>query len=136
VVWQSRLPRLFRWRSAGSRHRHRQSHPELIEAAKQKGKIVWYTSVELELAEKVAKRSRRNIRIPVAGRALGRRAAFPGLSQNIPATSTKPISHSSDARISSSGNAKGLARPLRPDDVAQYYPPEQGSRRHLMHSGE
>src|SRR5947199_6803868 len=29
--------------------------PELIEAAKKEGKIVWYTSVELELAEKVAK---------------------------------------------------------------------------------
>jgi len=29
--------------------------PELIEAAKKEGKIVWYTSVELELAERVAK---------------------------------------------------------------------------------
>src|SRR3979411_1890979 len=29
--------------------------PELIEAARKEGKIVWYTSVELELAERVAK---------------------------------------------------------------------------------
>ena len=29
--------------------------PELIEAAKKEGKVVWYTSVDLALAEKVAK---------------------------------------------------------------------------------
>src|SRR5499427_4574331 len=29
--------------------------PELIEAAKKEGKVVWYTSVDLPLAEKIAK---------------------------------------------------------------------------------
>ena len=29
--------------------------PQLIEAAKKEGKVVWYTSVDLPLAEKIAK---------------------------------------------------------------------------------
>src|SRR5260370_13732274 len=46
--------------------------PELVEAAKKEGKIVWYTSVELELAERVAKAFQAKYpRLPVQGQRSG-----------------------------------------------------------------
>ncbi len=49
--------------------------PELIEAAKKEGKASWYTSVDLPVAEKVAKAFEAGLsRHQHEGRALGRRA--------------------------------------------------------------
>ena len=52
--------------------------PELIEAAKKEGKVVWYTSIDLPVAEKIARRLQGEIRRHRgAGRAHRRRAGVP-----------------------------------------------------------
>ena len=52
---RARRRRVLDPRHARRRRRRARSTPALIEAAKKEGKVVWYTSVDLPLAEKVGK---------------------------------------------------------------------------------
>src|SRR6266700_3477812 len=80
--------------------------PELIDAAKKEGKIVWYTSVELELA--------------------GAERNFQRLSQEYASNiHVADFINSSDAAHFIVWKRQGWLAPFVPEEVAQYYPPEQ-----------
>jgi iron(III) transport system substrate-binding protein len=101
--------------------------PELIEAAKKEGKIVWYTSVELELAEKVAKAFEAKYPgIPVQVERSGAERNFQRLSQEYASNLHEAdFVNSSDAAHFIVWKRQGWLAPFVPDEVAQYYPPEQ-----------
>src|SRR5258708_2328735 len=83
--------------------------PELVEAAKKEGKIVWYTSVELELAERS-----------------GAERNFQRLSQEYGSNiHVADFVNSSDAAHFIVWKRQGWLAPFVPDEVAQYYPPQQ-----------
>ncbi len=100
--------------------------PELIAAAKKEGKVVHYTSVDLPLAEKVAKAFE---------------AKYPGIAVRIERTGAErvftriaqeqaskiyacDVVQSSDAAHFVVWKRDGLLAPYLPEDVAKHYPPE------------
>ncbi len=100
--------------------------PELIEAAKKEGKVVWYTSVDLPLAEKVAKAFEAKYPgIAVRVERTGAERVFQRIGQeyasNIHAVD---VANSSDAAHLIVWKRDGLLLPYVPEDVAKFYPPE------------
>ena len=100
--------------------------PALIEAAKKEGKVVWYTSVDLPLAEKIAKAF--EAKYPgIAARVerSGAERVFQRIGQeygsNIHAAD---VVNSSDAAHFIVWKRDGILAPYVPDDVAKFYPPE------------
>ena len=100
--------------------------PALIEAAKKEGKVVWYTSVDLPLAERIAKSFK---------------AKFPGVSCRVERTGAErvfqrigqeydsnvravDVVNSSDAAHLVAWKSNGWLAPFVPEDVAQHYPAE------------
>jgi iron(III) transport system substrate-binding protein len=100
--------------------------PELIEAAKKEGKVTWYTSVDLPVAEKVAKAFE---------------AAYPGIAMKVERSGAERIFqrigqeysskiyvcdvvNSSDAAHLILWKRGGLLAPFLPEEVAQHYPKE------------
>ena len=100
--------------------------PQLIEAAKKEGKVVWYTSVDLPLAEKVAKAFE---------------AKFPGIAVRVERTCAErvfqrigqeyasniravDVANSSDAAHFIVWKKNGLLETFVPEDVAKFYPAE------------
>src|SRR5690349_9264761 len=101
--------------------------PELIAAAKKEGKVVWYTSVDLPLAEKIAKAFE---------------AKFPGVGCQVERTGAERVFqrigqeyasniHAVDAVNSSDASQfivwkqKNMLAAYVPEDVAKYYPADQ-----------
>ena len=100
--------------------------PKLIEAAKKEGKVVWYTSVDLPLAEKVARAFE---------------AKYPGIKARVERTGAErvftrigqeysskiyavDIVNSSDAAHLIVWKRQGILAPYVPEDVAKHYPAE------------
>src|SRR6476659_118621 len=100
--------------------------PQLIEAAKKEGKVVYYTSIDLPLAEKIAKAFE---------------AKYPGIAVRVERTGAERVFqrigqeyqsriyavdavNSSDAAHFIVWKRDGLLAPYVPQDVAQHYPPE------------
>ncbi|MCK6452073.1 MAG: extracellular solute-binding protein [Alphaproteobacteria bacterium] len=100
--------------------------PQLIEAAKKEGKIVWYTSVDLPLAQKVAQAFE---------------AKYPGVSVRVERTGAERVFqrigqeysakiHAVDAVNSSDAahllvwKREGILAPYVTEDMAKNYPPE------------
>jgi iron(III) transport system substrate-binding protein len=100
--------------------------PQLIEAAKKEGKVVWYTAVDLNVAEKVSKAFE---------------AKFPGIAVKVERTGGERIYqrigqeygskiyacdvlHSSDAAHFIVWKRQGWLVPYVPEDVAQHFPSE------------
>jgi iron(III) transport system substrate-binding protein len=100
--------------------------PALIEAAKKEGKVSWYTSVDLPVAEKVAKAFE---------------AAYPGISMKVERSGAERIFqrigqeyqskihvcdvvNSSDAAHLIIWKRGAMLAPFLPEDVAQHYPKE------------
>ncbi|MCC6778319.1 MAG: extracellular solute-binding protein [Hyphomicrobiales bacterium] len=100
--------------------------PELIAAAKKEGKVVYYTSVDLPLAERIAKSFE---------------AKFPGISVRVERSGAERIFqrigqeyssrihavdvvNSSDASHFIVWRREGVLAPFVPEDVARYYPAE------------
>ena len=100
--------------------------PQLIEAAKKEGKIVWYTSVDLPIAEKISKAFE---------------AKFPGVAVHVERTGAERVFqrigqeyasriyaadavNSSDAAHFIVWKRDGLLAPYLPEDVAKHYPAE------------
>ena len=100
--------------------------PALIEAAKKEGKVVYYTSIDLPLAEKIAKSFE---------------AKFPGIAVRVERSGAERIFtriaqeqssriyacdavNSSDAAHFIVWKRDGLLAPYVPEDVAKYYPPD------------
>src|SRR3979411_1885816 len=99
--------------------------PQLIEAAKKEGKVVYYTSVDLPLAEKVAK-------------AFG--AKYPGVAVRVERTGAErvfqrigqeyasriyavDVVNSSDAAHFIVWKRDGLLAPYVPEDAPRFFPP-------------
>jgi iron(III) transport system substrate-binding protein len=100
--------------------------PELIEAAKKEGKVVWYTSVDLPVAERVAKTFE---------------AKYPGIAMRVERSGAERVFqrigqeygskiyavdcvNSSDAAHFIVWKREGLLAPVVPEDVALHYPAE------------
>jgi iron(III) transport system substrate-binding protein len=100
--------------------------PALIEAANKEGKVVWYTSVDLPLAEKVAKAFEAKYPgIATRVERSGAERVFQRIGQeyssNIHAVD---VVNSSDAAHLIVWKRDGILQPYVPEDVAKFYPPE------------
>ena len=100
--------------------------PALIEAARKEGKVVHYTSVDLPLAEKVAKAFEAKYPgIAVRIERTGAERVFTRIAQerssNIHACD---VVQSSDAAHFVVWKRDGMLAPYVPEEVAQHYPPE------------
>ena len=100
--------------------------PQLIEAAKKEGKIVYYTSVDLPLAERVAKAFEAKYPgIEVRVERSGAERVFQRIGQeygsNVHAVD---VVNSSDAAHFIAWKRDGLLAPYVPEDVAKFYAPE------------
>ena len=100
--------------------------PALIEAAKKEGQVVWYTSIDLEVSQGIAK---------------GFETKYPGVSVHVERTGAERILqrigqeyasnihavdvvNSSDASHLAYWKGKGWLDPYVPEDVAKFYPAE------------
>lgn len=100
--------------------------PQLIEAAKKEGKVVWYTSVDLPLAEKIAKSFEAKYPgVAVRVERTGAERVFQRIGQeygsNIHAVD---VANSSDAAHFIVWKNKGMLEAYLPEDVAKFYPVE------------
>jgi len=98
----------------------------LIDAAKKEGKVVWYTSVDLPLAEKIAKSFEAKYPgVTVRVERSGAERVFQRIGQeygsNIHAVD---VVNSSDAAHFIVWKRDGLLQPYVPEDVAKHYPAE------------
>ncbi|MEW6451884.1 ABC transporter substrate-binding protein [Leptospira sp. severe_002] len=101
--------------------------PQLIEAAKKEGKVIYYTSVDLPIAERVAKSFE---------------AKFPGIAVRVERTGAErvfqrigqeyasriyavDVVNSSDAAHFIVWKREGILAPYVPEDVAKFYPAEE-----------
>ena len=100
--------------------------PDLIAAAQKEGKVVWYTSVDLPLAEKVAKAFEAKYSgVAVRVERSGAERVFQRIGQeyasNIHAVD---VVNSSDAAHLIVWKRDKLLEPYVPEDVAKHYPAE------------
>jgi iron(III) transport system substrate-binding protein len=100
--------------------------PELIEAAKKEGKVVWYTAVDLPVAERMAKAFEAKYPgVAVRVERSGGERIFQRISQeygsNIRAVD---VVNSSDAAHFIVWKRQGILLPYVPEDVALHYPAE------------
>jgi iron(III) transport system substrate-binding protein len=100
--------------------------PELIAAAKKEGKVIFYTSIDLPLAEKIAKSFEAKYPdISVRVERTGAERVFQRIGQeyasNIHAVD---VANSSDAAHFIVWKRQGFLEPYVPEDVAKFYPVE------------
>ena len=100
--------------------------PELIDAAKKEGKVIWYTSIDLPLAEKIAKSFEAKYPgIAVRVERSGAERVFQRIGQeyasNIHAVD---VANSSDAAHFIIWKGQNLLEAYVPEDVAKFYPAE------------
>ena len=100
--------------------------PALIEAAKKEGKVVHYTSVDLPLAEKVAKAfEARYPGITVRVERTGAERVFQRIGQEYSSRIyAVDVVNSSDAAHFIVWKRDGILAPFVAEDVAKFYPPE------------
>ena len=98
--------------------------PQLIAAAKKEGKVVWYTSIDLKVAEQIAKNFEKKYPgVPVQVERTGAERLLQRITQeyssNIHAVD---LANSSDASHLVLWKNNGWLAPYVPEDVAKYYP--------------
>jgi iron(III) transport system substrate-binding protein len=100
--------------------------PLLIEAAKKEGKVVWYTSVDLPLAEKVAKAFEAKYPgVAVRVERTGAERVFQRVAQEYASNiHAADVANSSDAAHFIVWKGKNMLEPYLPEDVARFYPAE------------
>ena len=100
--------------------------PALIEAAKKEGKVVYYTSVDLPLAEKIAKAFEAKYPgIAVRVERTGAERVFQRIGQEYASRiHAVDVVNSSDAAHFIVWKRDGLLAPYVPEDVAKHYPAE------------
>ena len=100
--------------------------PALMEAAKKEGKVVYYTSVDLPLAEKIAKAFEADIPgVAVRVERTGAERVFQRIGQEYASRiHAVDVVNSSDAAHFIVWKRDGLLAPYVPEDVARYYPAE------------
>jgi iron(III) transport system substrate-binding protein len=100
--------------------------PELIAAARKEGKVVWYTSIDLSAAERIAKAFEAKFPgVPVRVERNGAERLFQRIGQeyssNIHAVD---VVNTSDAAHVIPWKRNGWLAPYVPEDVAKHFPPE------------
>ncbi|MDQ2954117.1 MAG: extracellular solute-binding protein, partial [Pseudomonadota bacterium] len=100
--------------------------PQLIEAAKKEGKVVWYTSVDLPLAEKISKAFEAKFTgVAVHVERTGAERVFQRIGQEYASRIyAADAVNSSDAAHFIVWKRDGLLAPYLPEDVAKHYPAE------------
>src|SRR5262249_31430393 len=100
--------------------------PELIAAAKKEGRVVYYTSVDLPVAERIAKAFEAKYPgIAVRGERTGAERVFQRIGQEYASRiHSVDVVNSSDAAHFVVWKREGMLEPYLPEDVAQYYPVE------------
>ena len=100
--------------------------PDLIAAAKKEGKVVWYTSVDLPLAEKVAHAFEAKYPgVAVRVERTGAERVFQRIGQEYQSgIHAVDVVNSSDASQFIVWQRDGILEPFVPEDVAKFYPPE------------
>jgi iron(III) transport system substrate-binding protein len=98
--------------------------PELIAAAKKEGKVVWYTSIDLKVAEEIAKRfESKYTGVSVQVERTGAERLLQRIGQEYSANiHAVDVVNSSDASHLVYWKDKGWLAPYVPEDVAKYYP--------------
>jgi iron(III) transport system substrate-binding protein len=101
--------------------------PQLTEAAKKEGKVVYYTSIDLPVAERIAKAFEAKYPgIAVRVERTGAERVFQRIGQEYASRiHAVDVVNSSDAAHFVVWKREGLLEPYVPEDVAQYYPEEQ-----------
>jgi iron(III) transport system substrate-binding protein len=99
--------------------------PQLVAAAKKEGKVVWYTSIDLKVAQEIAKTFEKKYGVNVHVERTGAERLLQRIGQeyssNIHAVD---VVNSSDASHLVYWKSKGWLAPYVPEDVAKYYPAE------------
>jgi iron(III) transport system substrate-binding protein len=100
--------------------------PALIDAAKKEGKVVWYTSLDLPAAERVAKAfEEKYFGIAVRVERTGAERVFQRIGQEYASRiHAVDVVQSSDASHFIVWKRDGILEPYVPEDVAKFYPPE------------
>ena len=100
--------------------------PDLIAAARKEGTVVWYTSVDLPVAEKIARAfEQRYSGMAVHVERTGAERLFQRLGQEYSSgVHAADVVNSSDASQFIVWKRDGILEPFVPEDVAKLYPPE------------
>jgi iron(III) transport system substrate-binding protein len=100
--------------------------PDLIEAAKQEGQVIYYTSIDLPVAEKLAKAFEAKYPgIAVRVERTGAERVFQRIGQEYAShIHAVDVVNSSDAAHFIVWKRDGILAPYLPEDVAKFYPPE------------
>jgi iron(III) transport system substrate-binding protein len=99
--------------------------PQLIEAAKKEGKVVWYTSIDLSVSEKVGAAFKAKFGIEVRAERTGAERVFQRIGQEYASNvHAVDVANSSDAAHLLAWKRQGILLPYVPEDVAKYYKPE------------
>jgi iron(III) transport system substrate-binding protein len=100
--------------------------PQLIEAAKKEGKVVWYTSIDLSVSEKIAASFKEKFGgIEVRVERTGAERVFQRIGQEYASNvHAVDVANSSDAAHLLAWKRQGILQPYVPEDVAKYYKPE------------
>ena len=100
--------------------------PQLIEAAKKEGKVVWYTSIDLSVAEGIAASFKAKFDgIEVRVERTGAERVFQRVGQEYASNvHAVDVVNSSDASNLLDWKKQGILLPYVPEDVAKYYKPE------------
>src|SRR5262245_24417266 len=98
--------------------------PQLIEVAKKEGKVVFYTSIDLPVAERIAKAfEARYPDISVRVERSGAERIFQRIGQEYASRiHAVDVVNSSDAAHFIAWKRDGLLEPYMPEDVAKFYP--------------
>jgi iron(III) transport system substrate-binding protein len=100
--------------------------PDLIAAAKKEGKVVYYTSIDLPMAEKIAKAFEAKFPgLSVRVERSGAERVFQRIAQEYSSRITAvDVVNSSDAAHFIAWRQEGILAPHVPEDVAKHYPAE------------
>jgi iron(III) transport system substrate-binding protein len=100
--------------------------PQLIEAAKKEGKVVWYTAIDLTVAENIAAAFKAKFPgVDVRVERTGAERVFQRIGQEYASNvHAVDVANSSDASHLLTWKKQDMLLPYVPEDVAKYYKPE------------
>src|SRR5438132_1756992 len=100
--------------------------PQLIDAAKKEGKVVWYTSIDLAVAERISASFKEKFSgIEVRVERAGAERVFQRIGQEYASNvHAVDVANSSDASHFIAWKRDGWLAPYVPEDVARFYPAE------------
>src|SRR5229473_3454219 len=100
--------------------------PQLIEAARKEGKVVWYTAIDLSVAEKISGSFKEKFGgIELRVERTGAERVFQRIGQEYASNvHAVDVANSSDAAHLLTWKKQGILLPYVPEDVAKYYEPE------------